>query len=384
MLPPGFTAREVGRAGEAVAGTSYVWHTWPDGGATFARPDGGWIYVSNSEVDDRRGGVGAIRFDAGGTIADAYPICTGTSRNCSGGSTPWGTWLTCEEVDDGQVWECSPEGGDAAVVRPALGGFRHEAVAADPDSAALFLTEDAPNGRLYRFIPATWGRLDAGDLEVAVTDDTGAVTWIPADDGGGTTYAGGEGIAYDDGAVVFTTKADNRIRRYDTRTSEMSVLYEPGQEPPVVGPDNVAFASNGDLYVCEDDAAEQDLILIGADGARTQVLRLDASHAGSELAGVAFDPSGTRLYVSSQRGAGGAGATYEISGPFRTLVATPTTSPATTAPPDHGRCIRPPRRHRRCGRRRQRRRSPRPGRRRGRRRRAARARRAGVAAEPAG
>ena len=113
----------------------------------------------------------------------------------------------------------------------------------------------------------------------------------------------------------------------------MRVLYEPGQEPPVVGPDNVAFAPNGDLYVCEDNAAEQDLILIGADGARTQVLRLDASHAGSELAGVAFDPSGTRLYVSSQRGAGGAGATYEISGPFRTLVATPTTSPATTAPP---------------------------------------------------
>ena len=36
----------------------------------------------------------------------------------------------------------------------------------------------------------------------------------------------------------------------------------------------------------------------------------------SELAGSAFDPSGTRLYFSSQRG-DGSGITYEMSGPFR-------------------------------------------------------------------
>ena len=42
-------------------------------------------------------------------------------------------------------------------------------------------------------------------------------------------------------------------------------------------------------------------------------------HDGSEVAGPAFDPSGTRLYFSSQRGAGippTGGITYEISGPF--------------------------------------------------------------------
>jgi secreted PhoX family phosphatase len=91
--------------------------------------------------------------------------------------------------------------------------------------------------------------------------------------------------------------------------------------------------------VCEDVPADQDLLLFGADGARTQVLRLDASHAGSELAGVAFDPSGTRMYISSQRGGGGGGVTYEIRGPFRTLALSATTTtdaPASSAPTTKG------------------------------------------------
>ncbi len=37
----------------------------------------------------------------------------------------------------------------------------------------------------------------------------------------------------------------------------------------------------------------------------------------SEITGPAFDPSGTRLYFSSQRGGEeGRGLTYEITGPF--------------------------------------------------------------------
>jgi hypothetical protein len=47
-----------------------------------------------------------------------------------------------------------------------------------------------------------------------------------------------------------------------------------------------------------------------------------AEHAMSELTGVTFDPSGGRMYFSSQRAGGsdgmpGPGAIYEISGPFR-------------------------------------------------------------------
>src|SRR4051812_17048393 len=67
-LPPGFTSRVIASSGQPVAGGTSVWHPYPDGGSTFALPDGGWIYVSNSEVPGV-GGVGAVRFDASGAIA---------------------------------------------------------------------------------------------------------------------------------------------------------------------------------------------------------------------------------------------------------------------------------------------------------------------------
>jgi hypothetical protein len=46
-LPAGFTSQIIARSGQSVPGTSYSWHSAPDGGACFA--DGsGWIYVSNA------------------------------------------------------------------------------------------------------------------------------------------------------------------------------------------------------------------------------------------------------------------------------------------------------------------------------------------------
>jgi secreted PhoX family phosphatase len=59
-------------------------------------------------------------------------------------------------------------------------------------------------------------------------------------------------------------------------------------------------------------------VAISASGTVAPFLRVEGQDA-SEITGIAFDPSGTRLYFSSQRGpgSGGAGITYVVTGPFR-------------------------------------------------------------------
>lgn len=195
-LPPGFTSRKIAEAYSPVqlangGESTYIWHRAPDGGAVIPQDDGGWVYVSNSEIpiiadecfDDpnspmcgEQGGVGAVRFDADGQVIDAYPVLQGTNNNCAGGLTPWGTWLSCEENFFGFVYECDPTGLNAPIRLPGLGQFAHEAAAVDPVGKAIYLTEDQGDGAFYRFRPAIWpddGRPDLtlGVLEVAVVGD---------------------------------------------------------------------------------------------------------------------------------------------------------------------------------------------------------------------
>ncbi|HEX5615817.1 MAG TPA: alkaline phosphatase PhoX [Acidimicrobiia bacterium] len=354
MLPEGFTARVLARAGEVVPTSSYEWHIFPDGGATFAVDDGGWVYASNSEMPaPGAGGAGALRFDADGEVVDAYPILTGTMTNCAGGATPWDTWLSCEEHDAGQVYECDPFQRGQGEVRPALGRFSHEAAAVDPGRGHVYLTEDEPDGRFYRFTPDRPGDLSAGGLEVARVLDDDTVEWLALTDpdaattptrlqvAASTAFAGGEGIWFADDEVVFVTKLDQKLWSYDIATSRLRVLHDAlavTDAPVIDGPDNITISAFGDIIVCEDHGGEPELVIVTADGVVAPILRQTGEPA-TELAGAAFDPSGTRLYVSSQRARGG-GITYEIAGPFRQPTPPSTTTIATdggtTAAADDG------------------------------------------------
>jgi secreted PhoX family phosphatase len=346
-LPAGFSSRCIAAAGQRVRRsfwnrTRYRWHSYPDGGATFPTGDGGWVYVSNSEtISLLGGGVSAIRFHADGRVDDAYRILGGTNLNCAGGPTPWHTWLSCEETAFGKVFECDPFGRYPARVRPALGYFKHEAVAVDPQFGMLYLTEDESDGRFYRFIPDGLNsdgnlNLDAGVLQVAAVEAGGHVQWLDLPDATpqfwqtptrhqlpeSTAFDGGEGIWYSQGNVYFTTKGDNRVWQLDTNLDHLSVLYDAATAPnPVLtGVDNVTASSGGDLLVAE-DGGDMQIVVIDGSGQVAPLLQVTGQDE-SEITGPAFSPDGSRLYFSSQRGSAifgggqGFGITYEITGPF--------------------------------------------------------------------
>ncbi|NNK07843.1 MAG: DUF839 domain-containing protein [Deltaproteobacteria bacterium] len=337
-LPAGFSSRVIARSSTMVEASSYIWHNAPDGGGVFATGDGGWIYVSNSEtLAAVGGGVGAVRFDRNGDIVDAYRILEGTDQNCAGGNTPWGTWLSCEETDTGRVWECDPLGESAAVVRPAMGVFKHEAATVDAANRHAYLTEDVGDGRLYRFVYQNAEDLSTGELQVAEVQGggpEGVVEWRTVPDPSAaseetryqvptsTAFAGGEGIWLHEGVIYFATKGDNRVWTYETATSTLTILYDAATSstPILTGVDNLTVTPAGDVVVGE-DGGDMQVVAISAEGLLVPLVQVTGQD-GSEVTGPAFGPSLERLYFSSQRGADGAdllgrsGMTYEVTGPF--------------------------------------------------------------------
>ena len=340
-LPAGFSSRVIARANVPVGRRAYPLPIFPDGATTFATPDGGWILAVNSEVPGI-GGASAIRFNSSGAIVDAYSILSGTSTNCAGGRTPWGTWLSGEEVDQGHIWECDPTGATAAVRRDALGTFKHEAACVDPIEGRVYLSEDVGDGGFYRFTPTAYPDLSAGTLEIATVDGAGAVTWtaVPnpnpaeadaptrAQVSGSTQFDRGEGIWYDAGSVYLATTNDDTVHAYDVAKRSISILYRRADTPdsPLQGVDNVTVSASGDVFVCEDsydnDPDAMDICMITREGEVARFAKLTGVEhflpdvAESEVTGVCFDPGGQRMYFSSQRAAG-FGALYEVSGPFR-------------------------------------------------------------------
>ena len=339
-LPSGVAGKQIAKGTARVKfangdKSNYRWHVFADGGACFPTADGGWIYTSNSEINFF-GGVGAIRFNRRGDIVDAYPILRQTSRNCAGGPTPWGTWLSCEEVDKGYVFECDIYGQRQANRCDGLGSFKHEAVAIDPDHGHAYLTEDQTDGRLYRYTPdsidsAGIMEFTDGVLEVAIVSPDGSVSWAAVNDANpglfseptrhqvaeSTPFDGGEGIWYHEGDLYFTTKGDNRVWKYQTTNNQLSILYDRATSPkPILsGVDNVVVSSDGHILVAEDGGNMQ-IVVLGPYGDIYPLVQVE-NQDYSEITGPAINHYGDKIYFSSQRGGSNRlGITYELTGSF--------------------------------------------------------------------
>lgn len=378
LIPEGFSVRRVAaHLSNPVTGvfdplgqTGYVWHQAPDGGAVFPAEDGGWVYVCNSEIgvgagvfgSSRDGGVGALRFDVAGQVVDAYRILDGTRRNCAGGATPWGSWISCEETADGYAWECFPFGSPADARRlDALGRFNMEAAAVDLPTRTVYVTEDSGSGRFYRFSAEASDQVTGADgqprlnmqqgrlqvLEIEGFENGGYIesdeaarllrkaSWVNvvqperpqaevraelADAGlavPGTVFRGGEGLwLYEvpasmreipPGGLVptravafFACKGDNRVFALDLDNGLIQSVFDNAFiEPAFDDVDNVVVSPAGDVLVAEDGDGMR--IMVVAPGLPAKVL-IKIETPGSEITGPAFTPDGSRLYFNSQRG----------------------------------------------------------------------------------
>lgn len=163
------------------------------------------------------GGVTGVKLD-GPQSGQSIPLISGTAQNCAGGMTPWGSWLTCEEIvlrtsliktdhaegkDHGYVFEV-PAPGIRASAKPIvdMGLMRHEAAVVASDGN-VYLTEDnGPYSGFFRMRPydrsQAVGALDkggklqmlrarkpdgsaAGDLQAATPGTTYDADWVAVD-----------------------------------------------------------------------------------------------------------------------------------------------------------------------------------------------------------
>jgi len=400
-LPKGFSYKILSRFGETMSDGFKV-PGLPDGMAAFPTKDGKVILICNHELGpktaslgpfennkrlpesipielsfnsgrDRKkpavGGTTTLIFDPStGKMTKQYLSLTGTDRNCSGGPMPWNSWITCEETDNltspyGQkhgwcfeVKATETTGIQKPIPLKALGRFNHEAVALDPNSGILYLTEDRPDGLLYRFIPTNRNNFTAGKLQaLAIHGKPSAdlrnynptskypslntalkATWIdlqethaPKDDlrhrgfkAGAAKFARGEGIHLENGAFyICCTNGGPKHRGQIFKLTpgeehdDLELFLQPDTTDLLTNGDNLCPAPWGGLIICEDlvnprFAEKTALRYISPEG-QIHTIAQNAKD-NTEFAGSCFSPDGKYLFVNLQVH----GITMAITGPW--------------------------------------------------------------------
>lgn len=386
-LPKGFNYTAISITGQAMddGGTVPSLH---DGMAAFAGPNNSTLLVRNHEVgangsnpvvpfngvkyDQLGGGTTTLVIGPDRRVRYQYASIAGTIRNCAGGPTPWGSWITCEEnvstIGQGGNTKMHgynfevPASAELMVADPtplvAMGRFNHEAVAVEPETGYVFQTEDRGDSLFYRFRPNVPGNLSQGGVLEALkitdprarnVDASGSsntatgyrdlkgvpltATWVridepnPATDTvrvegrskGAARFTRGEGAWYGNGQTYFVCSngGDDGVGQVwayqsssDPTQGLLTLVVEARSTDPLAAPDNICVADFGDLFLCEDGSGTEYVVGVNTDG---ELYRF-AENAlnGSEFAGACFSPDGKTLFVNMQS----PGITFAIWGPW--------------------------------------------------------------------
>jgi secreted PhoX family phosphatase len=346
-------------------------HELRDTPGSSPRPFGGSPYDSigpagNTTVEVR------LRPDGKATLVRQFASLTGTFVNCAGGTTPWGSWISCEETvaGTGAGWQenhgynfeipAAADGIVTPVALKAMGRFEHEALATDPATGWIYQTEDRGPSGFYRFKPAVPGQLArGGTLEVlAIVGQDGydtktnqplltprSVRWVRIDepdsdaptlpDGfvynqglakGAAQFARLEGCWYGDNSIFFNaTSGGNagagQVWQYHIGREELQLIFESPSPAVLNSPDNICVSPRGGIVICEDGSGANFVRGLTRNGAIFDLARNNIN--GSEWAGACFSPEGRTLFVNIQgetrplqNPSGAKGMTFAIWGPW--------------------------------------------------------------------